>query len=925
MKKISAIFIYILFPILLMAQPNGYAHKNDTTTFIFNENDYNLQVKKIVVLTGAFRSWSNDMTDLNWTMKRQMGNVWTLKIYNPNFEKIKPSMPFKFRIDDGKWLDPPSNATNTEGGNLIFMKGVEPLSLKASLEDDNRIYVRLAGLPEGTTYTDKDFELTDALGNKIAIKEISYKQEDVILNKETNTLTFNEKGLYKFIIKTIDGVDKRRVYHLAFPRLKLKTICTFDEWFKTLKSNKELGANISDDGKQTAFRVFAPRATSVKLYLYKPINSKEIFYEKTPYSTIELKMDEQGVWETIVNQNLQGVWYDYTVHGFNDPGNLFYETNPVHISDPYARVSDDGFGACMVTAKTIPATPLKNGIPKMQEVIAYEVHVQDFTDLLPIEENLKGTIAGMGVDGLTNSRGYSIGFDHLVNLGINAVHLMPVQEMLHWPKDEWKKAFSKDKYMIEQGIANENYDWGYRTSHSFAIESRYRIKGSKPGEERNQFRDVVQKYHDKNIAVIVDFVFNHTAENMDGRNYLFHFNAFDKQYYYRTKNLEHIGEYGNETKSENRYMVQRWIIDQCKHFIEEFGVDGFRIDLAGQTDKETLLALKAALPANIIIYGEPWIDSNDPEYNKNPNWHWYKDTAPICYFNDDTRNSYKGPVFELNDKKLHRGWAGGNFEERANVIKALTCSFGPQKNINSAINYLDIHDNYTLADQFGSVDFDGRFGVDEANYKIAATLLFTTPGPIVMHGGSEFMRSKGLAPLKEIVKEIPSGKLYFHGKRDTYNMRKANQFVWENIGETKTPNTDNSKLKPYTNSNFKNMQLYWQGLIKLRTQIIQPLINSEKSFYENRDITKKPLIEKNFVQFIQPENKAMLGYLIDNKVLVLINNDSKPNSFDTHQVLLNGRWKLVGNSHEINLIGITQKTLIGNPIKPNGICIWLKE
>jgi pullulanase len=78
--------------------------------------------------------------------------------------------------------------------------------------------------------------------------------------------------------------------------------------------------------------------------------------------------------------------------------------------------------------------------------------------------------------GLTNSRGYSIGFDHLVNLGINTVHLMPVQEMLHWPKDEWKKAFSKDKYMIEQGIANENYDWGYRTSHSFAIESRYRKK-----------------------------------------------------------------------------------------------------------------------------------------------------------------------------------------------------------------------------------------------------------------------------------------------------------------------------------------------------------------------------------------------------------------------------------------------------------------
>jgi pullulanase/glycogen debranching enzyme len=203
----------------------------------------------------------------------------------------------------------------------------------------------------------------------------------------------------------------------------------------------------------------------------------------------------------------------------------------------------------MVTPKTVSASPLTNGRPRSEQVMAYEVHVQDFTDLLPVSNDLKGTIAGMGITGLTNSKGYAIGYDHLVNLGINTVHLMPVQEMLNWPKDEWKKAFSKDKYMIEQGIANETYDWGYRTSHSFAIESRYRQKGTLPGDERKQFRDVVQKFHDKNIAVIVDFVFNHTAENMDGRNYLYHFNAFDKQYYYRTKNLEHIGEYGNETKS----------------------------------------------------------------------------------------------------------------------------------------------------------------------------------------------------------------------------------------------------------------------------------------------------------------------------------------------------------------------------------------
>ncbi len=929
MKKRFSILFSIFLTVLLHAQPNGYTHVGDTTQFIFNESDYNISPQKSVVLTGLFRNWSQDMEDAKWMLKKQPNKTWILKIQNPNFEIIKPSTPFKYRVDEGKWLDPPKEADNAEGGNLIFMKGIEPLALKATLLADKQIEVTLTGFPKHKIVTIADFVLTNAQNEKMILNDISFNIQDTEIDTKKGEIPLATKGL-KFILYAKDLVDKRRVYYLAMPKLKLKALCTFDGWFKNLKSDKELGANIIDKGKKTVFRVFAPRATMVKLYLYKPINNDSTsFYSSEPFKVIDLEMDGQGVWETSINENLAGTWYDYTVHGFVDPGNSFYETNPVHISDPYARVSDDSFGKCMVAEKTTPASPLSQSIPRMEQLIAYEVHVQDFTDLLPVNDSLKGTIAAMGLSGLKNSYGYPIGFDHLVNLGINTVHLMPVQEMLHWPKDEWKKAFKNDTYMKEQGIAEENYDWGYRTSHSFAIETRYRQKGTKPGDERIQFRDVVQKFHDKNMAVIVDFVFNHTAENMDGRSYLFHFNAFDKQYYYRTKNLEHIGEYGNETKSENRYMTQRWIIDQCKHFIEEFGVDGFRIDLAGQTDKQTLLALKAALPPDIIIYGEPWIDSNDPEYNKNPNWHWYKDDSPICYFNDDARNAYKGPVFELTDKKKHRGWAGGNFEERDNVIKALSCNFPTQKHINSAINYLDIHDNYALADQFATQNFDGRFGVDEANYKIAATLLFTTPGPIVMHGGSEFMRSKGHAPLKEIVKEIPSGKIYFHGKRDTYNMRTANQFIWENVGKNTIPiNTKSSKL-PYESSNFKNMLAYWQGLILLRTNLLQPLIDVLPNSLANIPISKRLVTpnanNSNFIQFITPNNKAMLGYLIGEKILVLINNDNKMNSFDLSALKLSGKWKQIGNNNEINILGTKENSSFNTPLLPISLGIWIKE
>ena len=104
-----------------------------------------------------------------------------------------------------------------------------------------------------------------------------------------------------------------------------------------------------------------------------------------------------------------------------------------------------------------------------------------------------------------------------------------------------------------------------------------------PGEEREQFKALVRAFHERGIAVVIDVVPNHTGENMDDRHLLLNFNVLDLPYYYRTgEELEHIGAFGNETKSEERPMVQQWIVDQLRHWVDELGVDGFRIDLAGQ-------------------------------------------------------------------------------------------------------------------------------------------------------------------------------------------------------------------------------------------------------------------------------------------------------------------------------------------------------
>ena len=170
----------------------------------------------------------------------------------------------------------------------------------------------------------------------------------------------------------------------------------------------------------------------------------------------------------------------------------------------------------------------------MEDVVAYEVHVQDFTDLLPVRDAEIGTLPAMARSGLVNARGEPIGFDYLADLGVNVVHLMPVQEFLHYPDDEWRAASPPTPSPGTWAIDRENYQWGYRTTHAFAVESRYRRRDTQPGSEREQFKALVRAFHERGIAVIIDLVPNHTGENMDHRHMLLGFNVLDLPYYYRT-------------------------------------------------------------------------------------------------------------------------------------------------------------------------------------------------------------------------------------------------------------------------------------------------------------------------------------------------------------------------------------------------------
>ncbi len=667
------------------------------------------------------------------------------------------------------------------------------------------------------------------------------------------------------------AMDPLRVHYVEVPGLGLRALVRRDPLFRTMYSDKPLGAVVSADGSTTTFRVFSPRADSVGLYLYRAAGDEPA----EALRVVAMSRDRDGVWEATQAGDLQGTWYDFTVHGPDDPGNWFYETRPIHVSDPYARVNDDALGKSRVWKDGPPPPPVSGGRPAMEDVVAYEVHVQDFTDLLPVRDAEKGTMPAMMRAGLVNAHGEPVGFDYLVDLGVNVVHLMPMQEYLHYPDDVWQAAFADDPFARSMGIDRENYQWGYRTTHAFAVESRYRSRDAVPGAEREQFRRLVRAFHERGISVVIDLVPNHTGENMDGRHLLLNFNVLDLPYTYRTDDeLEHIGPFGNEVKSEERPMVQRWILDQMRHWVDVLGVDGFRIDLAGQIDKQTLLRVKRELPRDLIIYGEPWIPPSDPDVRANPEWAWYKGDAPITFFQDDARNAFQGSPFDVSD----RGWAGGNAGARGAAMAALANAYAEEPLTTRGISYLDIHDNWALADRYALKDHNGLEGVDVAAVRIAAGLLLTSAGPVVIHGGTEMLRSKGLAPLDEREVQVDGEPIRFKGRDDTYNLRAPNRFLWD-------------ALAP--GSAQEAMRDWWRGLLALR----------RSAYGEVFRVAKVP---DGHYRWITPDDEHLLGYVVGDRVLVLANDGGSAGVFRFD--LPSGDWRQVGSRERVDLAGVAGAT-----------------
>ena len=486
----------------------------------------------------------------------------------------------------------------------------------------------------------------------------------------------------------------------------------------TFTSDAPLGVQVEDG--VTTFRVWAPRARAVTLRLCADGRTP-------PRREVPLRREEAGQWAVHLPGDLRGLYYEYLVDGPRGPGEGFDPRRP--INDPYALValpSHDGHagrGLVLAPSHLSPPRPIRRR--PLTDLVIYEVHVRDLcggpgSGFAPHDASRHQYLAWTRA-GTRGPEGVTTGLDHLVELGINAVQLLPIQEY-PWPRGR--------------------FNWGYFTANFFSPAALY---ASDPhGEARvHELRALVDALHARGIAVILDVVFNHTAEG-DHEGPAFNLRGLDSKHWYRQDPADfrffNGSGVGNELASE-RPMARRLIVDCCRFWVERYGIDGFRFDLAALLDLETLEALDRELPEGVALYGEPWSAGRAfwGRGSLNALGRW-------AVFNDAYRDALKGSP---------EGPDGGFVQGVGDLAAVKTAISGNTRDCGrdqawatspaDGIQYVTCHDNLTLHDKLYASIPDLTEAEAAARIRLTSVLQLTSLGPILLHGGEELLRTKPYA------------------------------------------------------------------------------------------------------------------------------------------------------------------------------------
>lgn len=493
-------------------------------------------------------------------------------------------------------------------------------------------------------------------------------------------------------------------------------------------TGNDLGLQFSENSSW--LRIWSPPAEKAELLLFREALGGE------PFERIRMQKGNGGVWEAKLEGNREGIYYAFRV--------LINGKWSQEVPDPYVKlVGVNGRrGYIGDLRKTDPhgwAGERSPAFARATDAVVYELHVRDASIHHGSGISAKGKFKGLTERGTRNKGGLSTGLDHIRDLGVTHIHLLP----------------SYDFYTVDETKPEKpQYNWGYDPLNYNVPEGSYSTDARDPYKRVREFKDLIKTFHANGLRVVMDVVYNHTMLTEDSW-----FNQLVPGYYYRQDNrggFSNATACGNETASE-RAMFRKFMLESVKYWVEEYHVDGFRFDLMGVHDIETMNLISAELRKmrpDILLYGEGWTAGPSPlpeeQRAVKRNAHLLDG---IAVFSDDLRDGIKGSVFEHADKGFASGKPGMEESIKFGVTAALQHPQVDYSRVNysrapyaaqpsGVVSYCECHDNHVLFDKLAISAKDNSEAERRQMHKLALGMVLTSQGISFLHAGTEFLRSK---------------------------------------------------------------------------------------------------------------------------------------------------------------------------------------
>ncbi|MGV9189580.1 type I pullulanase [Arcanobacterium canis] len=467
-----------------------------------------------------------------------------------------------------------------------------------------------------------------------------------------------------------------------------------------------LGAEYTEHA--TTFRLWAPTAERVELMLGS--DGADI---------VDMRRSERGVWLASVHDDLSGEVYRYRL---SFPGGHRNVT-----SDPWGRGSTPNSKASVVIDPVAAGRPCQRLAPmRAADAVFYEAHVRDLTIGVDNGIRHKGKFLGLTETGTRTASGNLSGLDYLRSLGVSHIQLLPIYD------------FGSVDEMGDLSWGAQ-YNWGYDPMNYFVPEGSYSSDPCNPYARIRELKSAIDALHNAGLRVVMDVVFNHVYDA--GTNPL---EMTVPGYFFRLNDDGSFADAtacGNETASEQP-MMRKLIVDAVVYWASEFGLDGFRFDLMGIHDVETMNAVRRALDdidPSIIIIGEGWVMGNHPEGILPADYH-HADAMPrIAHFNDSFRDAMKGSPFDNHS----RGFASGADGARAIADGVIgSRQTFPFSDPTQSVIYNESHDDYTLFDKLARAFPQASEDEIIRRCELATTIQLLGEGIAFLHAGQEFGRTK---------------------------------------------------------------------------------------------------------------------------------------------------------------------------------------